>query len=196
MRDQIERDGRPRRYDFPPAGGFAHPDAAYLVAALDELSERLFDLILDLPQEVLDFVPEGGTNSISMLVRHIARAEAGWVAAVTEEPIPAELGDALKAGAQDESGTLPPSSASAADLVALTRRVRDEITKRRLAPVRDIDTEVVSGERTLTVRGVLMNQLWHWTHHTGQVAHLRRLAGSRYKWAYDARIAARVRPRD
>lgn len=196
MGDKTARNGRPRRYDLAPAAGFAHPDVAYLVAALDELSERLFDLIGDLPREALDFVPEGGTNSISMLVRHIDRAEAGWVAAVTEEPIPADLGDALEAGAQDESGALPPSSASAADLVALTQRVRDEITKRRLAPVRDIDTEVMSGERILTVRGVLMNQLWHWTHHTGQVGLLRRLAGSRYRWAYDTRIAARVRPRD
>jgi len=192
MTDEAARNGRPRRYEFAPADGFAHPDAAYLTAALDELSERLLDLIHDLPQEALDFVPEGGENSISMLVRHIARAEAGWVAAVTEEPIPTELGDALKAGAQDDSGALPPSSASADDLVALTRRVRDEITKRRLAPVRDIDTEVVSGERTLTVRGVLMNQLWHWTHHTGQVALLRRLAGVRYDWTYDTRITARV----
>ncbi len=191
MRNELARKGRPRRYDFAPAQGFANPDAAYLVAALDELLERLVDLVRDLPQDALDFVPEGGTNSISMLVRHIARAEAGWVASVTEEPVPAELGDALKAGAQDESGALPPSSASAADLIALTRRVRDEITKRRLAPVRDIDTEVVSGERILTARGVLMNQLWHWTHHTGQVALLRRLAGERYHWAYGDRITAR-----
>jgi len=190
--DEAARKGRPRRYDFAPAQGFAHPDAAYMVAALDELTERLFDLIRDLPQEALDFVPEGGTNSISMLARHIARAEAGWVAAVTEEPVPAELENALKAGAQDESGALPPSSASAADLAALARRVRDEITKRRLAPVRDIDTEVASGGRILTVRGVLMNQLWHWTHHTGQVALLRRLARMRYDWTYDTKITARV----
>lgn len=70
------RKGRPRRYDFAPADGFAHPDAAYLVAALDELLERLVDLIHGLPQEALDLVPEGGVNSISMPVRHITRAEA------------------------------------------------------------------------------------------------------------------------
>ncbi len=191
MRDQIGRDGRPRRYDFAPAEGFANRDAAYLVAALDELSERLFDLIHDLPLEALDFVPEGGTNSIAMLVRHIARAEAGWIASVTKAPVPPELEDDLKAGAQDRSGDLPGSSATASDLTILARRVRDEITKQRLPSLEDIDTEVASGERTLTIRGVLVNQLWHWTHHTGQVGLLRRLAGVRYKWTYDTRITAR-----
>ena len=41
MADDAARNGRPRRYDFAPTDGFADRDAAYLVAALDELSERL-----------------------------------------------------------------------------------------------------------------------------------------------------------
>ena len=186
------REGRPRSYGFAPVDGFANPDAAHLVAALDELHERLFDLIGDLPPRALEFVPEGGTNSISMLALHMAHAEASWIAAATETEVPEEIGRELKAGAQDETGELRASSPTgvAADLVETAMRVREEFTKRQLAPLGNIDSEVASGDRILTVRGVLMNQLWHWTYHTGQVGLLRRLAGMRYAWRYDRRIAA------
>jgi len=65
---------------------------------LDELSERLFDLIADLPQEALDFVPRGAGNSIAMLVIHMAWAEALWITRITGASIPAELEKALLPG--------------------------------------------------------------------------------------------------
>ena len=41
----------------------------------------------------------------------------------------------------------------------------------------------------MTVRGVLMHLVWHWTYHSGQVGLLRRLWGhARYKWTFDQNI--------
>jgi len=105
------RPGRPRRYAIRPAAGFANESAAYVAAMLDELSERLFDVISDLPQEALDYVPDGTTNSIAMLAVHMAWAEAGWIARVTQAEIPPELHENLRAGKQDAepaTGCLPP----------------------------------------------------------------------------------------
>ena len=183
------RPSRPRRYDIHPVMGFASTEAAYAVAMLDELSERLFDLIADLPQDALDFVPEGGGNSIAMLTIHMAWAEAGWIARVTQTSIPPELERGLRPGKQDASGDLPPFSATAQQLTDYCRIVRQEITKPALAPVVKIDAEVSDTQRPMTVRGVLMHLVWHWTYHSGQVGLLRRLWGQgRYKWTFDRRV--------
>jgi uncharacterized damage-inducible protein DinB len=183
------RSGRPRRYDIRPVSRerVANREAAYAVALLDELSERLFDLISDLPQEALDFVPEGTTNSIAMLVLHMASAEAGWIARSTRASIAPELEQLLRAGRQGGSGDLPPSSSSPEQLIELCRRVRQEVTDPALSSLPDIDFEIPGERGAMTLRQVLMHLIWHWTYHSGQVGSLRRLWGSRYKWTFAAR---------
>lgn len=185
------RPGRPRRYDIRPQEGFAHEGAAYVVAMLDELSERLFDLIADLPQEALDFVPQGAGNSIAMLVTHMAWAEALWIMRVTGASIPAELETQLLPGKQDSSGDLPPYSTDGDALLACCRTVRANVTKPALAPLDDIDATIDRGSRPMTVRGVLMHLVWHWTYHSGQVGLLRRQWGElRYRWTFDRNVGA------
>jgi len=172
---------------------FANQGAAYAVAALDELRERLYDLISDLPQEAMDFVPDGAINTIAMLTVHMAWAEAHWVANITETPIPSELESLLLPGKQGPSGDLSPSSRSASQLIELCQHVRGRITIPRLSVLRDIDAEIHSTQRPITARGVLMHLIWHWTHHSGQVGMLRRLWGSRYKWTFDRNVGAPVK---
>jgi uncharacterized damage-inducible protein DinB len=193
MHPSLDRPSRPRRYDIEPLPAFVHRGAAYAVAALDELRERLYDLITDLPQETIDFVPDGATNTIAMLTVHMAWAEAIWVANVTGTPIPSELEAPLLPGKQAPSGDLPPSSGSASELIELCQRVRDEITIPRLSTLNDVDAEIPGTQRPMTARGVLMHLIWHWTYHSGQVGVLRRLWGSRYKWTFDRRVGAPTR---
>lgn len=191
MTSSKPRPGRPRRYAIRPMTGFANEGAAYAAAMLDELSERLFDMISDLPQDAVDYVPEGATNSIAMLAIHMAWAEAGWIARVTQAEIPAELHESLRAGKQDASGDLPVSSATVEELVGYCRAVRQQITVPALTLVEDIDAEVADEKRPMTVRGVLMHLIWHWTYHSGQVGLLRRLWGHaqhRYQWTFDKRV--------
>lgn len=163
--------GRARQYNFSPAKGVAHANAAYAMAMLDECSARLFDLIDDLPLDALDAPLAGGPHTIAQLVRHMADAEAGWIARVTQTLVPDDLAVALEATDVDAAG-----------LVSLCRRVRDEITTPRLQSLDNIHTEVESGGRTISVRGVLMHLVWHWTYRTGQVGLLRGLTDRRYAW--------------
>ena len=189
MNSSTARPGRPRRYDIQPVAGFENEGAAYAVAMLDELLERLCDLISDLPQEAIDYVPTGTTNSIAMLVIHMAWAEAGWIARVTGTPVPPALKESLLPGRQGALGDLPRSSTSVGQLVAACRRVRCEVTVPALAPVEHIDAEVSDEHRPMTVRGVLMHLVWHWTYHSGQVGLLRREWGEqRYQWTFDRRV--------
>jgi uncharacterized damage-inducible protein DinB len=178
--------GRPRRYDISPVIGFANPGAAYAAAMLDELLERLLDLIADLAEPTLEYVPPGATNSIAMLVIHMAWAEASWIATATGIEIPADLAQRLQPGKQGPSGDLASASATVDRLTSLCYDVRQQVTRPALAAVSDIDRQVPDQDRTMTVRGVLMHLVWHWTYHSGQVGLLRRLWGeTRYKWTFD-----------
>ena len=189
MKPSSPKPGRPRRYDLYPAPGFRNQDAAYAVAALDELGERLFDLVSDLPQDAADFVPKGAINSIAMLVVHMAWAEAGWIARVTQAPIPPDLQQRLRPGRQAATGDLSPSSVSVSQQIELCRRVRQEVTRPALRSLTDIDVEITDAQRPMTVRGVLMHLIWHWTYHSGQVGLLRRLWGrSRYQWTFGEQL--------
>jgi uncharacterized damage-inducible protein DinB len=190
MIPQRDRSSRPRRYDLHPLPDFAHPGAALAAAALDELRDRLYDLIVDLPQEAMDYRPEGATNTIAMLTIHMAWAEAVWMANLTGVPIPGELEPCLLLGKQGPSGELLPSSLSASEGIGLCRRVRDGITLPRLSILADIDCEIADRQRPMTARGVLMHLVWHWTYHSGQVGVLRRLWGSRYRWTFDRRVGS------
>ena len=184
------RPSRPRRYDIRARPECASPEIGYAIAALDELSERLFDLIADLPQEALDFVPPGTTNSIAMLTVHMAWAEAGWISRVTGTRLPSELEQLLAPGAQDASGELPPFSMGVERLIDLCRCARQEVTLPALSSLHDIDAEARDQRRPMTVRGVLMHLIWHWTYHSGQVGLLRRLWGARYKWTFAPTVGA------
>lgn len=185
MHSHEPKPGRARRYDIHPVLGFADPDIAYVVGMLDELSERLFDLLSDLPLEALDHIPEGTTNSIAMLVLHIAWGEANWISRATGFPIADDLQDCLLPGRQDASGDLPVSSTSVEELMGYCRAVRQAVTKPALASVDDIDLELDTTGALATVRQVLMHLVWHWVYHSGQIGLLRRLgSGERYKWTF------------
>ena len=184
MNASLNRPSRPRRYDLAPVASISHPQAAYAVAAIGELRERLCDIIADLPQEALDFLPEGAGNTIAMLTIHMAWGEASWVARATGQEIPADLQKALLPGKQGPTGDLPPYSSSASNLVDLCSRVRQETTLPGLSQAQDLDALLAKDPRQMTVRGVLWHLIWHWTYHSGQVGLLRRLYGSRYKWTF------------
>ena len=190
MNAPYSRPSRPRRYDLQPAADVTNPFAAYAVAALDELSARLFDLIADMPQEGMDFCPDGATNTMAMLTIHMAWAEAFWVSRITGYPIPPDLRSRILPGRQGPSGDLPSFSAPADQLIELCQRVRRELTRPALATLHEVDAEIPDEQRPMTARGVLMHVIWHWTYHSGQVGLLRRLWGSRYKRTFDRRDGA------
>jgi hypothetical protein len=66
------------------------------------------------------------------------------------------------------------------ELIAVCRRVRDDVTLPYLKGVQDID-EARMGDGT-TVRGVLMHLTWHWIYHSGHIGLVRLEWGSDYTW--------------
>jgi uncharacterized damage-inducible protein DinB len=187
MNVSLNRPSRPRRYSLVALPGFQDPEAALAVSAIDELRDRLYDVIIDLPDYAMDFVPEGATNSAAMLTIHMAWAEASWVSRASRCATPTQLAEALLPGKQGPNGDLSAFSCSATELVTLCKRVRQEVTLPGLCDLPDIDAPLVDDPRQMTVRGVLMHLIWHWTYHSGQVGLLRRLGGSRYKWTFASR---------
>ncbi|MFN2108567.1 MAG: DinB family protein [Anaerolineae bacterium] len=176
--------GRPRRYDLRPVTGFANADVALAVAALDELLERTLDQFEDLPQEALDFAPQGTPLTIGALVIHMAWAEMGWVERIAPASIPDDLRARLEPGRKVPKGEAVTSTETARDLAALCHRVRDEVTYPALAPITDAEAIIQDPQRPLTPRGVLMHLIWHWTYHSAHIGLLRELWGSDYTWTF------------
>ena len=95
------KDGRLRQYDLDPFAGAADEAMGHFIAVFDELSERVFDQISDLPTEALEFVPEGSYLSIGKLVIHLASGEARMVARISDREIPADLAEELSGGSRE-----------------------------------------------------------------------------------------------
>ena len=176
--------GRGRKYDFSPVSGIPNRDIAYAVAILDELSERVFDQISDLPEEALEFVPEGSYLPIGKLVLHMAAAEAGWVSRISGKAMPLDLDNELKGFGRE--GLVNPFTATknASKLIELCKRVREEVTKPRLSGFSDIDAPFENERGPSTVRQGLMHLTWHWIYHSGHIGLTRLLWGSDYDWTF------------
>lgn len=172
--------GRERRYDIAPLEGFVSRDVAYVAAMLDELRERLYDQVVDLPQQALDYVSGQTRLSVGRLMLHVGWAELGWINRLAHRSGPQELEAALSGGALASFGEAPPVAGPASALIARCRQVRDQVTLPYLRGVADID------ERRLddgsTVRGVLMHLCWHWIFHSGHIGLLSFESGHDYEW--------------
>lgn len=176
--------GRPREYDLRPADGFASRDVALAAAALDELMARAIDQVEDLPQDALDFAPQGTPITIKALVIHLAWAEMGWVERITGCAVPDDLRARLDPGNLVPKGEPVVAAETAESLTALCERVRREITYPALAGMVDVEQVIQSGSRPMTPRSVLMHLIWHWTYHSAHIGLIRELWGSDYIWTF------------
>lgn len=185
--NETPREGRPRAYDLPLPDGFASADIAAMYAMIEELSERAFDLAVDLTPDELAAKPGGSLNSIHMLISHMIWADVKRYAEATGEAIPDWAETALPA---EPFGTI---GQTAAQLVEFGRRARDEFVKPALAKVADADAPIdgFPGMQRATVRGLMVHLTWHWNYHGGQVGLLRRMVGRPYRWTFDRTMTGR-----
>ncbi len=172
--------GRERRYDIAGLEGFRDQAVAYLAAELDELRERVYDQVLHLPQEALDYVAGATQLSVGRLLLHLGWAEMSWIRRLSGNDGPQDLRAALSAGALESFQKDPPRAGPAAALVALCRRVRDEVSVPWLRAVPDADAKLM--EDGSSTRGVLMHLCWHWVYHSGHIGLLSFEAGYDYEW--------------
>jgi len=166
--------------------GFANAELSARAAWLRELAERVYDQIVDLPPEALDFSPHDTRLSIGRLTAHLAWAEATWVSRLTGEPIPQDLQGELDIGALTAFDRPSAPAGPAAGLIAFCRRVQESFTGPALSRVADILAPLEAGGRTVNVRGVVTQLEWHWAYHSGQIGLLRLLWGSDYTWTNEA----------
>ncbi len=181
----MDKKGRPRRYDVAARPGFRSAELALEAAMLQELAERVYDQIEDLPLHALDFHPEGANLSIARLVAHLASAEASWVSRLTGVEIPSSLRGRLEPGSVQRFAEPPESVGTAAELIALCRDVQQTYSEPALREVEEIDRVFEAGGRTVSVRGVIGQLNWHWVYHSGQIGLLRLQWGSDYHWTND-----------
>jgi uncharacterized damage-inducible protein DinB len=172
--------GRQRRYDVAALDGFRDQTVAWLAAALDELRERVYDQVIHLPQEAVDYVAAATGLSVGRLLLHLGWAEANWIRRLSGNDGPEDLRATLAAGALESFREAPPRTGPAAALVALCRRVRDEVTVPWLRIVAEPDAKVM--EDGSSTRGVLMHLCWHWVYHSGHIGLLSFEAGYDYEW--------------
>jgi uncharacterized damage-inducible protein DinB len=179
--------GRERRYDIAPLDGFRSPQVAYAAAALDELRERVYDQVIHLPQQALDYVPGQTQLSVGRLMLHLGWAELGWIRRLSGRAVPVDLDRAVEAGALAGFKGAPPPAAPAGSLVTLCRRVRDEVTLPYLRGVADFDEKRLDDGST--VRGVVTHLCWHWVYHSGHIGLLSFEAGHDYEWVIKRPLA-------
>jgi hypothetical protein len=98
-----------------------------------------------------------------------------------------DLNDRLGGGALQLFDKEPAKVGEASDLVALCRRVRDEVTIPFLKDVADIG-EARMDDGT-SVQGVLMHLTWHWIYHSGHIGLVRLEWGSDYEWTVHRPLA-------
>jgi hypothetical protein len=181
--------GRPRRYTLKPAAGFANTELAHGTAQLRELADRVYDQIVDLPVDALDYTARDIPLSITMLVLHMAWAEAWWVRRIDGAMIAESLNKEIEKGSLGRIGEPPPTGYSAAALIDICRRVQGEYSQPHLAGIKDIDEVLEKEGFMFSVRGVMGQLAWHWTYHSGQVGLLRLLWGSDYQWTSEDIVA-------
>jgi len=183
-----QKNGRPRRYDFVSRLMGGHGPGALAAAALDELSERVFDQIEDLGARELAFSADGSSLTIGNLVRHLAWAEASWMRRIAEVDMPRELDRMLQPLGADRL-TSPEDSAGlpgprASELIDLCRRVREQITLPALQRPDTLNRKIDADKGPCTAREVLAHLIWHWTYHSGHIGLLRQIGGSGFRWSF------------
>ena len=189
MEANQDKIGRPRRYNLKPLSGFANSELAHGVALLQELAERVYDQINDLPGEAMDYAAQDTNLTISMLVLHMALAEALWVRRITAVNIPDQLMKDIEKGNLSKLSEKPPSGYTASTLIKLCRRVQKDFSQPALADIEDIDGVLTKEGSTFSVRGIMGQLAWHWTYHSGQIGLLRLLWGSDYQWRSEDIVA-------
>jgi len=185
------KQGRIRRYDLPAPAGFRSQELAALVATMQEMAERVYDQVDDLPREALEYSPGQTRLSIGRLVVHLAWAEAVWVPRLVGKTADPALEKRLRAGSLERFAEPPGPSEQAGELIALCRRVQQEHSLPILRMIADLDTPIEWNGRRISVRGIVGQLTWHWIYHSGQIGLLRFECGSDYVWRSGDMVAHR-----
>lgn len=174
---------------YDPPAGFASAVAARALWELDDLTRRIVQHTTGLATPALAWQPAPGTNSIGMLLAHIAVAESHLVAVGLERRPDSDVRAVIGISMDDEGMPLAPGAPPAPALVGRdiaffhgllqrarehTRRVARTLTDEDLAR-ETLRPRADGGVRVLDGGWVLYHLVEHTAGHFGQISLLRHL---------------------
>ena len=164
--------------------GYRSAEAASFLAQFDDLSRRLWESLDGMTASELAWQPKRGTNTIGMLLAHMAIVEVFWIqAGVLGQPAPYSTEDALGIGIDDDGMPIPelgghPATLAGKDLAFyddLLARARRYV-KQHVASLTDTDLETKRSRtrrdgthESFNVRWVLYHMVEHFAGHYGQI---------------------------
>jgi uncharacterized damage-inducible protein DinB len=174
---------------FEMPAGYASPTAAWTLWALDDLTRRIVHDTRALTPEALEWQPAPGTNTIGMLLAHIAVAETHLVAVGLERRPDSDVRAVIGISMDDEGMPLAPGAAPAPALAGrevaffhqLLHRAREH-TRAVARTLTDADLAIEvprprpdGGTRILDGGWVLYHLVEHTAGHHGQINLLQHL---------------------
>ena len=172
-----------------PAPGYASREVGSFIAQLDDQLKRLTDATRDLTPEELEWQPRPGTNTIGMLLAHIAIVEVFWTALVVKREETFQSEAALGIGMDDDGMPIPEDGLPPATLAGKDLAFFDDLLARGRAflkdasrglPESDLEREIPrtradGTRRIISVRWFYYHLLEHFAGHFGQILLLRHL---------------------
>ena len=176
-----------------PSGYRSSVPARYLWQ-LDDQTRRLFEALKGATAEELSWQPAAGTNTIGMLLAHLAIAEAHMAAIGVEGRADSDVVRVLGITADDDGlplpeGGTPPAVLHGKDLAwfrtlvdkarAETVRIAKEVTDADLSRRIVRPPRPDGGQRAFNVEWMLYHLVEHFCGHSGQILMLRHLYRAR-----------------
>ena len=178
-------------------GGYnaqTHPRVSSFAAQLDDQLTRLRKDVADLEVKHLEWQPHPGTNTIGMLLAHLAVVDLWWIRIAPYGLDPDKEGNdvtrkIIGIGMDDDGLPCPPDGRHAATLAGKSvAHYLDLLDKARAESHRelhkwrdaDLDSTFTRGDRIISREWVLYHVLEHFAAHYGQILllkHLMRDAG-------------------
>jgi len=169
-----------------PLSDFESHEASLFFLQLEDLSKGLWDGLQDIGPEELAWQLTPGTNTIGMLLAHIAITEVFWISVLTER---AFLCEQVLGIGSDDDGMPMPHDAKPPELLAgrtlsyfgdLLLKARENTRKWLMSLTandldRDIEVRGRTQTQTMNGRWMLFHIVEHQAGHYGQINMLRHL---------------------
>jgi uncharacterized damage-inducible protein DinB len=169
--------------------GYASTEVGSFLAQMDDQLRRLAESTRDLTPEELEWQPRPGTNTIGMLLAHLAIVEVFWTAIVVKREEHPQGEPILGIGMDDDGMPIPEEGLPPATLAGKDLAFYDDVLARARAYVKEASKDVTDSglareilrtradgtQRLLNVRWYYYHLLEHFAGHYGQVLLLRHL---------------------
>jgi uncharacterized damage-inducible protein DinB len=173
--------------EIPP--GYRSKEAASFLAQTDDQTRLLTEATRDITAEELEWQPKPGTNTIGMLLAHMAIVEVFWTLVCLKRDEKPAAEPVLGINMDDDGMPIPEEGRAPANLAGKQMAFYDELLRKARVFLKDsakgvsdsdLESEIVrtrndGTKRVVNVRWYFYHILEHFSGHYGQVLLLRHL---------------------